>query len=1008
MTMTAFGQSNIQEFIEYFDEPVLVHDGKLIYCANTEALRFFRLSDASEMLNKPVAVFVDTKALNHGLCYLKPSGRRTTLAKVTESKLNVGAQRYSIMNIKNIADIESMKLLESVGDAVITTDQMGVVTFVNERALEVLEQHMDDVLHHDIRAVISMEDRDTGKSIELPITNGPDEGIYNYKLGTLLRLKNGNVKYINMNVSSVHQTNNQNPSFVFIFRDITHIEEAELRLGEFSNTLRQERENLETIFKVAPLGLMTVDGEGVIHKVNHSAASMFYRERDEMVGQRVGDGIRCFKKGGSICTQGLYCEDCFFRKTIEEVIVKHREIRGIEFKQNILSPEGEEEDVWLRISAVPIEIHDNFHAVVVLEDVTVTKQMAKSLVTNEKRLRLITDNMIDAITQVDSRGMVLYASPSIWHLLGYNPDDLVGSNFLDFIHPSDIENASRAFEHRMKTWENFTTELRLRRNDGSYIWVEASGNVILDEKHKLSVVYVSRDVTVKRNAQMEIINSKEAAEMANRAKSEFLANMSHEIRTPMNGIIGMTNLTLMSKLDDEQRENLSMVKNSGESLLRIINSVLDFSKIEAGKVTLEFIQFDVGMLLKRICSPFIVQAHHKGIGFNLNFDDRIPEYLMGDPNRLGQILNNLIGNAIKFTTEGRVVVSAEIENRQNASITIRFSVEDSGIGIADRDRDKIFHSFAQVDGSITRRYGGTGLGLSISKQLVEMMNGQIDFTSKKNMGSRFYFSVPLVESQLSQIGHGEDRETVIPELDRKLRVLLVEDDRINRTFALNLLEKQGHVVTLAENGLCAINILIEQEFDMILMDIQMPELDGVESTKIIRQRLNMRRIPIIALTAHAIRGDRERFLAVGMNGYISKPIHVQNFFETIETVLRQSEKQAEQDTQIKELIDGIESARDESIQTKEELQQSFYEIMGYADMLSEYLNREDFNNIERTAHFIKNLSQTCGFNELKRGALRIELSARKEDSSQVKINFNRFMKRVAFLQAQHGNTGLLS
>ncbi len=339
--------------------------------------------------------------------------------------------------------------------------------------------------------------------------------------------------------------------------------------------------------------------------------------------------------------------------------------------------------------------------------------------------------MIDAITQVDSHGIILYTSPSIWHLLGYNPDNLVGKRFIDYVHPSDVEEARSSFQHRMKTWENFTSEIRLRRNDGSYIWVEASGNVILDEKHQLSVVYVSRDVTVKRQAQLEIVNSKEAAETANSAKSEFLANMSHEIRTPMNGIIGMTNLTLMSNLSEEQRENLTMVKNSGESLLRIINSVLDFSKIEAGKVSLESIRFDGSMLLKRICSPFIIQAQNKGVEFNLNFDDRIPEYLIGDPNRLGQILNNLIGNSMKFTAEGHVTVSAEVYQRSSASIHIKFSVEDTGIGIAEKDRDKIFRSFSQVDGSITRRYGGTGLGLSISRQLVEMMHGHIDFTSRK-------------------------------------------------------------------------------------------------------------------------------------------------------------------------------------------------------------------------------------------------------------------------------------
>ncbi len=1008
MTLTDMGKENIQEFIEYFDEPVLIHNKKTILFSNSKSLEFFRLHKSEEINGMPIAAFIDMKSVSNGLCYLKPVGRRSILVKIVESVMKIEEDNLTMLSIKSVSESDYLERMESKGDGVVLTTIEGLITYINDHALDILEiDSADSVKCKNIQNYIKFEVSDSGSELQfnLDLLNGKSS--YNYDGSKPLLLNNGKSKYVKIDLSvvgSIHEPSGK----LIVIKDITNIEESDHQLGEFSRSVRQERENLETIFMVAPLGLMTVDKKAVIQKANHAAAEMFYRKREELVGERIGSGTRCMKKGGALCTEGLYCDDCFFRRTIEEVIEKQREIRGIEFKQNIVTPNGEEEDVWLRISAVPIEIHDEYQAVIVVEDVTVTKEMAKSLIKNEKRLRLITDNMIDAITQVDSRGVVLYTSPSIWHLLGYNPDDLVGDKFLEYVHPDDIEIASSSFKHRMKTWENFTTEIRLRRNDGSYIWVEASGNVILDEKHQLSVVYVSRDVTVKRTAQLEIVKSKEAAVAANSAKSEFLANMSHEIRTPMNGIIGMTNLTLMSELDEEQKENLTMVKNSGESLLKIINSVLDFSKIEAGKVSLEVIKFDLSMLLKRICSPFIVQAFNKNVDFSIDFDDRIPEYIIGDPNRIGQILNNLIGNALKFTSKGTIKVSAEVTARNMGNLSIKFSVIDTGIGIAEKDRNKIFQSFSQVDGSITRRYGGTGLGLSISRQLVGMMKGSIDFSSKKNMGSTFYFVVPFKETHASSDFGIEERSIKIPEMERKLRVLLVEDDKINQTFAINLLKKQGHNVTLAENGVQAINALIDEEFDVIFMDIQMPELDGVQSTKIIRQRLKLVQIPIIALTAHAIRGDRERFLAAGMNGYVSKPIRVDNFFETFETVLKEHEEQKEQDTQIKKLIDGIESTREESIQSQEELKQAFYEIMGYSDMLKDYLDQRDFSNIERTAHFIKNMSQTCGFNELKRGALRIELSARKEDAAQVKTSFDRFMKRIEFLKDQHGTTGLLS
>ncbi len=428
----------------------------------------------------------------------------------------------------SIVDVELNKIIELyVSPAIICRNSK--IVQMNSKALEML--HISDI------------DEMRGKPLNLFVDG-------DFKENTMCQIYplDGNRKWASVSTSVIEMVGEAYE--ISIFKSV-HATMPQIR--------HQEPENLEKIFMVAPLGLMTVSRNGVIQKVNQSAADMFYRDRSEMVGKRIGVGTRCVKRGVNSCGDGLYCDQCFFRKTVEDVISKQAEIRGVEFKQIINTPAGEE-DIWLRISAVPIVIGDEHQAVIVVEDVTINKEIAKSLIKNEKKLRLITDNMIDAITQVDSRGVVLYTSPSIWHLLGYNPDNLIGKKFSDYIHPDDAERSAKNFQHRLKTWENFTSEIRLRRNDGSYVWVEASGNVILDEKHQLSIVYVSRDVTVKRQAQIEIVKSKEAAEAANSAKSEFLANMSHEIRTPMNGIIGMTNLTLMSELTKEQRENLIMVK----------------------------------------------------------------------------------------------------------------------------------------------------------------------------------------------------------------------------------------------------------------------------------------------------------------------------------------------------------------------------------------------------------------------------------------------------------------
>lgn len=503
-------------------------------------------------------------------------------------------------------------------------------------------------------------------------------------------------------------------------------------------------------------------------------------------------------------------------------------------------------------------------------DVTEHIAIKNELKSSEQRLLAILESVQAGIMVIDAEThAVLRANPAAEEILGRKSCEFIGKECHGVICPtlkgqcpvSDLgHNVDRA-------------ERQVYREDGSTIPIlktvvqaEIDGRPVLIESFL--------DISERIEAENRLREAKELAEEATRMKSEFLANMSHEIRTPMNGVLGMIQLLQETELTPKQAALANTVLTSGEALLRIINDVLDLSKIEADKFTFSPTNFSLRAELKRIHELMSNQLTEKKIDFRVEVDDSIPDWIVTDDVRLGQILTNLIGNAIKFTEpHGAILVLVTPNGESESKIELNFSVSDSGVGIPEEKQRKVFEAFEQADSSTMRKFGGTGLGLSISARLVERLGGKLKLASREGQGSVFSFSIEVAKGEAAE--HPAGAQEPVPETEsRPLQILLAEDNRVNQMVATRMLENAGHTVTLAQNGSEAVERYQEGSFDIILMDIQMPVMDGEEATRAIRkaESTGSPKVPIVALTAHALEGHREHYLSQGMDGYVSKPI----------------------------------------------------------------------------------------------------------------------------------------
>ncbi|MDJ1479662.1 PAS domain S-box protein [Cytophagaceae bacterium YF14B1] len=508
------------------------------------------------------------------------------------------------------------------------------------------------------------------------------------------------------------------------------------------------------------------------------------------------------------------------------------------------------------------------------QDITIRKKNQALLEQSEEKYRNIIENMNLGLIEVDLQERIAYANQSFCLMTGYTPKELIGKKTTEiFFRENRLgeigQNLERIQSKKRKAISD-AYEICIKNKEGNDVWLLISGAPLFDDnKNFIGTIGIHLDITDQKQMEKDLRDAISKAQASVKAKEIFLANMSHEIRTPMNAILGMSRLLHKTPLNEQQISFLKAITTSAENLLVIINDILDFSKIEAGKMQMEHVDFTVKDILKQVSDIIVYKAEEKGLHIKTHIDNRISKALKGDPYRLNQILLNLAGNAVKFTHQGSVKIETRLLTETENSQCIEFIVSDTGIGIEKEKQSDIFKSFTQEDNSVTRKFGGTGLGLSICKRLIELMGGSISVFSEKGKGTTMTFTLTFEignSETLEQEEKLEEAENMLP--DRQ--ILLVEDNEFNRMLAITVLSNQGAIVTEAVNGLDAVQKVQKKDFDLILMDIQMPEMNGFEATSYIRSHLN-KQTPIIALTANAIKGEKERCLEVGMNDYLSKP-----------------------------------------------------------------------------------------------------------------------------------------
>ncbi|MGB3681618.1 MAG: PAS domain S-box protein [Rubrobacteraceae bacterium] len=762
-------------------------------------------------------------------------------------------------------------IVETAPNAIITMSSDGLINRFNSQAEQIFGYKAEDIVGEPLRMLMPERFREPHeKGFRRYLETGEAR-----VLGGTVELaglrKNGEEFPAELSLGEIRY--GEDRSFVGIIRDITgRKKEAE--------ELREAEERFRAIFEEAAVGISIATPERVLTDTNQAY--------QEMVGY-TGEELH-----GKLIDELTHPDDITRDDELNEGLLRG-EMSRYQREKRYVREDGEEIWVLPTVTTVRGEDGEPLFLIGMVEDITERKRAAEELAESEARFRALFDQTAIGVCVADLDRRLTDTNAAYQKITGYSAEELVGMSTLALTHPEDRAGDTgkrRAFASDDS--DNYRREKRYVRKDGEVVWANAASSLVRDEQGEPRFIMgVVEDVTERKQAEIALEKAKEEAEAANRAKSEFLANMSHEIRTPMNGVIGMSDLLMDTDLDSEQREYVETVRSSGETLLTLINDVLDFSKIEAEKVELENIIFDLRTSVEDTAVLLAERAQSKGLQIASLVDYDVPTALRGDPGRLRQVLTNLLGNAIKFTEEGEVVLKAEISEEKEEHAMVRFEIRDTGIGMNEEQRGRLFESFVQADASTTRRYGGTGLGLAISQKLVGLMGGEIQVESEPGQGSAFRFTARF-EKLSSEAPSG-----LSPRADlHGLKALIVDDNATNRAVLRYQVTPWGMEVDDAREGSGALEKLRAaaesgEPYDLALLDMQMPNMDGLELARTIKGDRRISGTRLVLVTSMGQRGDGEEARRVGIEAYLTKPVRQAQLYEMLSIVMGSEEIKAE-------------------------------------------------------------------------------------------------------------------
>ena len=824
----------------------------------------------------------------------KFSGKVVILNDITERKHAEGALRESEMRLRTIFDTSSA--------GIIIVDTAGRITQANQRLAELFACPLEKMIGRTYPEFIHPDERPVGTSIMQAMMENRLDTVHTER--HYLR-DDGSDFWGYMNGRRMVGSKGEFMGLLGIISDISDYKRTE-------DELRRKTALFEAQVEATSDGILVVDDEGRRIITNHKLLSVM------KVPSHISDEIN---------DEALLQYVAGKTKDPDQFLGKVRHL--YDHKDEICRDEIEfDEGIVMDRYSSPVIGKDGeyYGRIWTFHDVTDYKHTLGALRDSEQRLSDIIDFLPDATFAVDREGAVIAWNRAIEEMTGVAKADIMGKSdhayaipfygkrrpiLIDLIFLDDMEIAENYYFVSRKG-DQLIAEAMVPLLNGKrdvFLWgiasplYDSSGSVIgaIESIRDISRHKKAEEDLLSTNQQLEIASQHadkmaRQAEQANAAKSEFLANMSHEIRTPMNAVIGMTNLLLYENLNSRQKEYVETIRNSGEALLSIINNILDLSKIEGGMMELEHQPFDLQSTIKESLRLVAATASEKGLDLTYHIDENVPRVILGDPTRVRQILINLINNAVKFTETGGVTASVFGRKLENDNYEIHFSIKDTGIGIPEDKLDRLFQSFSQVDATTTRRYGGTGLGLAICRKLVEMMGGKIWVESEARGGCTFHFIIQAESTDREPIESGHTASCGDPDiqgdLDHDLRILIAEDNKINQMVTLRMLSKLGCAADVASSGIEVLKALERRDYDLILMDVLMPEMDGLEATKAIRERW-IDGPMIIAMTASALQGDREKCISAGMDSYLSKPATIEDLKHALHFVIRKRKQREE-------------------------------------------------------------------------------------------------------------------